>query len=63
MYIVLTRLFESSLDPLGQPAQVTVAVQRIGAESTEREERALLELGPAAPFAATGETLTGGTRK
>lgn len=68
IYIFLTRLFKSSLHPLGQPAQVTVAVQGIGAKSTtEREERSLLERGSAASFTATRETrgraLTGGTRK
>lgn len=36
----LTGLFKSSLHPLGQPAQVTVTVQGVGAQSTN-ERRAI----------------------
>lgn len=31
--LLLTRLFKASLDPLREPAQVTVTVQRVGAKS------------------------------
>ena len=33
LIFLLTGLFEASLDPLREPAQVTVTVQRVGTES------------------------------